>query len=35
MLRWIAGAKTAPTRAKRIGIAANLAARQEKVPQLG
>jgi uncharacterized protein YdeI (YjbR/CyaY-like superfamily) len=35
MLRWIASAKTAQTRAKRIAQTAALAARNEKVPQMG
>jgi uncharacterized protein YdeI (YjbR/CyaY-like superfamily) len=35
VLRWIASAKTAQTRAKRIAQTAALAARNEKVPQMG
>lgn len=35
MLRWIAGAKQPATRAKRIGLTATLAAKGEKVPQMG
>jgi len=33
ILRWIAGARQTPTRAKRIAVAADHAARGEKVPQ--
>ncbi len=35
MLRWIAGAKQPATRAKRIELTATLAAKGEKVPQMG
>jgi uncharacterized protein YdeI (YjbR/CyaY-like superfamily) len=35
VLRWIKSAKTAPTRAKRIAQTAALAARNERVPQMG
>lgn len=35
MLRWIANAKLPETRAKRIDLTASLAARNEKVPQMG
>jgi uncharacterized protein YdeI (YjbR/CyaY-like superfamily) len=34
VLRWIAGAKTGPTRAKRIGTVAGLARQGKRVPQL-
>lgn len=35
VLRWIAGAKTTPTREKRIAQTAELAAKNQKVPQMG
>lgn len=35
VLRWIKGAKTAPTRNKRIKQTAELAAKNQKVPQMG
>lgn len=34
VLRWIAAAKTAPTRAKRVGAAAQAAAHGERLPQM-
>jgi uncharacterized protein YdeI (YjbR/CyaY-like superfamily) len=34
VLRWIAAARTAPTRAKRVGAAAQAAARGERLPQM-